>query len=765
MRNLYAPAGVFHRLTFLVLFVTYVPIALSQSQPKTTLHGRVVDAHTGEPIAKVKVIVSNSDKSTTTNENGQFTIEHLPVGQVDLYITTVNYGLVKKSLFLKEGASAETEIALNEDAAALTEKVSVSVDPYERTEVNAPSEQTLNKRELQALASVLLGDPLRAAQALPGVATGDDFRSEFSIRGAGFDRVGLYVDGVLTENFVHTVQGGYPDTGSLSIINTDTVSNVALFSGAFPSKYGNRTAAILDITTREGNRVEPTGRIAASLSALAGVVDGPIDNGRGSYLFAARKSYVGYLVRRINEENQFTNSPPILNFADFQAKANYDLTKRNQLGFSITYGQMSFDRNRDRDLLGTNTVFRADSRSLLVNGNWNHTPNPRTYWQTRVFGVRTTFKNVNRDEAVLDEGNRTQYGFRSDISFQVHSQHRVEVGAYLRSIGINSLTQQFFFSGGLFDSRSFEHRGGEAAFYVQDTWTREDIGLSLTVGSRVEHSGITGQTLFSPRAAIGWTVNKNLKIRAGAGRYYQFPELELLFGRLGNPGLQAERSTHYNASIEHSIGDRMRIMAEVYDREDRDLFFTLSEPRLTGTIVNFSEFPFQNSLRGYARGFELTFQRRSANRLAGWISYAYSRANVTEGQTGLRFASDTDQRHTVNAFAGYRFTETWNLSGEMRYGTGPPIPGFFRKVGADYFLSTQRNQERVPEYSRVDIRLSKAFLFNKWKMTLTGEVINLLNRDNVRFAGFDNFGIDGRAFGRLDRLLPILPSAAVVIEF
>jgi len=748
---------------FLVLFLTYSPTALSQT-PKATLHGRVVDARTGESITKVKVIVSNSDQSTTTDENGQFTIENVPIGQVDLYITTINYGLVKKSVVVKEGTNPETVIALNEDAAALTETVTVSADPYERTEGNAPSEQTLNKRELQALASVLLGDPLRAAQALPGVATGDDFRSEFSVRGAGFDRVGVYIDGVLTENFVHTLQGGYLDTGSLSIINSDTVNTVSLFSGAFPSKYGNRTAAILDITTREGNRVKPTGRVAASLSGISGVVDGPINGGRGSYLFGGRKSYLGYLVRRINDENEFTNTPPILNFGDFQAKANYDVTSQSQLGFSIIFGGMNFDRNRDRDLLGTNTVFRADSQSLLVNGHWNYTPNSRTFWQTRVFGVRTTFKNINRDESILEEGNRTQYGFRSDLSL-AYSKQRVELGANIRSIGIDSLSQRFFFFGGVFDSIRFAHRSREAAFYIQDTWTREDLGLSLTAGFRFEHSGASEQSIFSPRGAFGWAINKDWNLRAGVGRYYQFPDLELLFGRLGNPGLQAESATHYNASVERSIGDRTRVLAEVYYRDDRDLFFTLSEPRLTGPFVDFTELPFQNSLRGRAKGFELTLQRRSANKLAGWISYAYSHTDMTEEQTGLRFPSDTDQRHTLNVFAGYRFTETWNLSGELRYGSGPPIPGFFRRVGEDFFLSTQRNQERVPDYNRVDIRLSKAFLFDRWKLTLTGEVINLLNRNNVRYAGFDDFRIDGRVFGRLDQLLPILPSVGVVIEF
>ncbi len=736
-----------------------------QQKRIATLNGRVVDARTGEPMAKVKVIANGSDQSATTDDKGTFTIENVPVGPVDLYITTVSYGLVKKTIVLKEGENSEALIALNDDAATLTEKVSVAIDPYEGTETNAASEQMLNKRELQALSSVLLGDPIRAAQALPGATTGDDFRSEFAVRGAGFDRVGLYIDGVLTDNFVHTVSGGYLDTGSLSVINADTVSTLSLFGGAFPSKYGDRTASILEVTTRDGNRLKPAGRVAASLSGLSGVVDGPFAKGRGSYLFAARKSYIGYLIRRINDKNHFTNNPPILNFADFQGKSLYDLTKRNQIGFSIIYGELQFDQNRDRDLLFINTVARANTRSLLINGHWSYTPNPEVFWQTRVFGVRTNFRNDNRDNAILDRGRRTQYGVRSDVSFQARPSHRLEAGMYVRSLGVDSLSQRFFSSGDLFNSLSFNHRGTEQAYYAQDTWSSESVGMSLTGGARLEHSGLTHQTLLSPRAAFGWSVNKQWKIRAAAGRYYQFPDIDQMFGRFGSPDLRAERATHYNASVERLFGDRMRVLAEVYDREDANLFFSLSEGRLFGNEVGFIQFPFHNGLRGHARGVELTLQRRSANKLAGWVSYAYSRTQLTDKATGLRFVSDTDQRHTVNTYASYRFTDTWNLSGEWRYGSGQPIPGFYRQVGSGYFLANERNLTRVPDYSRVDVRLSKAFLFNRWKLTVTGELINALNRNNVRFEGFDGFDGDGRVFGQLTRLLPILPSAGVVIEF
>jgi len=87
-------------------------------------------------------------------------------------------------------------------------------------------------------------------------------------------------------------------------------------------------------------------------------------------------------------------------------------------------------------------------------------------------------------------------------------------------------------------------------------------------------------------------------------------------------------------------------------------------------------------------------------------------------------------------------------------------------VGADYFLSTQRNLTRLPYYNRIDVRVNKAFLFKKAKLTLTGEVLNLLNRNNLRYAGFDFYDLTtGRVFGQLDRVLPLIPSVGIVIEF
>ena len=771
------------KLTFTCFFIAcsvlFSLFVVSAQEGQATLHGRVVDAVTGEPVAKVKIIVSGTQQNTITDQKGGFTLRGLQPGEVELYITAVGYGFVKKSFTIKEGENTEKDIALNHEAATLTEQVTVRADPYEKTETNAASEQNLSKLELQTLSMVLVGDPLRAAQALPGVVANNDLRGEIAVRGAGFDRIAVYIDGVIADSFVHRLtESDTTDELSLSIINQDTVSELSLFNGAYPVKYGASSAGALKLETREGNRVRPSGRIATGLLTTSAVVDGPLHGGHGSWLVAARTSYIDYLQRLVeritgtgrSETDQDEDGN--LDFSDMQGKAIYDLSPRHRLGISAIFGIFrgsQGDENRAVNQGDLNVIDKTDSRNFLVNAHWNYNSGSRLLADTRVFALQTDYKNTNIDELTLDERERTQLGIRSDASFLATGYQNIEAGLYVRSIHARKLTNFFQASQPVapLSLEAFSRSATEQAYYAQDTLNIERARLTLTAGGRVDRSGLTGETLFSPRAALAFVAAGDWKIRAGVGRYYQFPDFDRLFGFLGNPNLRAESATHYNISLERSLGSRTRVLAEVYDREDRDLIFRLSEPRIEDGQITINADPFRNSLRGYGRGIELSLQRRSANGLTGWVSYAYSKSLLTDRQDGLSFVSDFDQRHTVNMFGSYRFTETFNLSSQWRYGSGLPWIGFLREEGSSIFLGSERNRVRVPAYSRVDVRANKAFLFKKWKLTLSGEILNLLyhkNEYNVE-SNLIRFRATGRFITGLRESFRILPSVGVAIEF
>src|SRR5262245_51268390 len=171
-----------------VLFIAFLSLCCApllyaqQTAANATLHGRVTDTRSGEPIAKVKINVAGSPESATTDEHGTFAFQNLPPGELTFSVTTVGYGLVKKTITVKAGENTEIVIALNQEAATLTDQVTITTEPFSVTETNAASEKTLNKTEPGEPSQALTGDPLRAVQALPGATANHHSRSELAVR-------------------------------------------------------------------------------------------------------------------------------------------------------------------------------------------------------------------------------------------------------------------------------------------------------------------------------------------------------------------------------------------------------------------------------------------------------------------------------------------------------------------------------------------------------------------------------------------------------
>ena len=302
---------------------------------------------------------------------------------------------------------------------------------------------------------------------------------------------------------------------------------------------------------------------------------------------------------------------------------------------------------------------------------------------------------------------------------------------------------------------------------MQDSWTGLRDGLTLTLGGRLDRFEETSETRVLPRASLLWQLSKGTKLLAAFGKHAQFPGFEQLFGRQGNPDLRAERSTQYLLGVEHDLGTGIRLRLEAYDQDLTGLIFDPdTEWRLEGGRVAAPRFdaPLRNAFSGPSRGIEALVQRRSPNGLSGWVAYTLGHARWHEDE--LAFDSDFDQRHTLTVFGSYRISHTLNLSTKYRYGGGFPVAGFYVSGPGGVFLSSERNLYRPESYSRWDIRVNKLFRFERFRLTLYGEVINVLNRTHTRYTGLD--GLDartGQVFLESDTLFPFLPSAGFTVEF
>ncbi|MBL8216728.1 MAG: TonB-dependent receptor [Bryobacterales bacterium] len=735
---------------------------LALSSAAAQVRGVVRDAGTGEALSRVAVQVAGTEWGAVTDNEGRFLLPAIAPGEHTLTVSTVGYRMLRRPFTLQAGSALDFDILLQPEILRRKEELSVDAGPFELERADVPSQRTLSGTEARNLASVLADDPLRAVQGLPGVASNDDFNARFALRGADYRRLGLYLDGVLLHQPFHSIQGEGA-SGSLTLLNGDLLEQMSLYPSAWPVKFGDRTAGILDLGLREGSRRQILLRGSVSASNASLTAEGPLDRKRrGSWLLSTRKSYLQYIINRTAP-----NTPLTFGFIDGQARLTWDFTSKHRGGLSIIDGYSSGDRSRNRDRLGANAVMEAEYRSTLLTADWRYTPRSGVLATSRLAWMRERFENRNRELLPLAGGHYGEWVWNAGLTAMVRGRHAFDAGASVRRLRDAGFTNQYQFNP--FAVRPLNnYRGGPrvSSAYLQQQWTAGRI--HLTGGARLDRHSVVPQSALSPYAAAGLRLWRGASFDAGWGQAVQWPEPLFLYSVFGNRALLAERATHVTAGLEQRLDQRTRLRVEAYQRADRDLLFrSLFEPRLIGnTVFNPPvNAPVRNSLRGYARGVEVFLQRRSANKLTGWVSYAYGAARQRDAVAGS-FYADFDQRHTANVYAGYRLRPTANLSARLTYGSGFPIPGFLLRNGNQYMLARQRNGSRLDPYARVDVRANKDFTFDRWKLTLYAEAVNVTNRANYRFDSFNGYNVrTGQAFVGLDQMFPILPSAGLVLEF
>ena len=725
--------------------------------------GSVVDARGGEALAHVEVRLIGGDFRAVSDSAGRFHLDAVPSGDYVLNVSTVGYHLVKRPFHLDPGDRKEFEIILASDNFRQTETVTARIGPFDTPRQDNPQSLVLAGNEARNLASVLADDPLRAVQNLPGVSSNDDFDARFSLRGAGFQHIGVYLDGVLLHQPFHTIPA-QNENASGTAFNGDMVEELELHPGAFPSRFDDRTGGALDVHTREGARSGITLRAFASASNAGATLEGPLGKShRGSWLVGARKSYLQYILART-----FPDTSLVFGLEDVQARLAYDLTPANKLSLYVLEAYSNLDRTNVAGQLGLNSLVTAGYHYTLGNLGWTSTPGARLLFTNRFAWMREKFNNANPTGLPLAGGFYGEWTWNSSVTWVWDGKHPLDIGWSLRRIRSGGFGTQY---SSTTQPRLLDRADGTAerlGAYAQQTWTAWSGRVRLVAGLRWDDQSLEHVPAVSPHASFDLAVLRSTHLTASWGQYVQYPEVNVLTSVLGSTALLPERSNHATAGIEQRFGSRTRLRAEFYNRADRDLLFQPQfDPRIAaGKIFIPPLFPaYANSLRGYARGFEFFLQRSSANGATGWISYAFGRTGMREGVSGSRFPSNYDQRHTINVFGSYRLRPSINLSGKLSYGSGFPYIGYLQRTGGIYVLSASRNALRLPVYQRTDVRVNKSWTRDRSKFTLYGEVINIFNRTNYAFEVLNSFNSKtGQASVAVDKMFPILPSVGLVFE-
>ncbi len=735
------------------------------AQTAGEIHGAIADARGGEPLANVQVQLAGTTYRAISGAKGRFAIDGIAPGDYTLNVSTVGYHLAKHAFHLDAGESKEFQISLAPDTLRQTETVRAKEDPFETKQSDSPDALTLAGNDAKNLGSVLADDPLRAVQSLPGVTSDNDYEARFSLRGADYSRIGLYVDDVLLHAPFHMLQGQNAP-GSASAFNGDMVDEMELHEGAFPSRFGDRTAGILDIGTRDGSTDGMTFRATASMSNAGFLAEGPIGKKKhGSWLVALRKSYLQYVIDRVFPDNSL-----VFGLEDLQARFHYDLSATNTITFSVLESYSNLNRTASQDTLGINSAMLAGYHYELANLGWRYSPNAKLSVVNHFAWMREKYNDTTPSALPLSGGLYGEWVWNTAVTWLWSSATPFEAGTSVRRLRDEDYSDQYNTAAGA--PRVLDHANGNGlrlGGYAQQSWSGWEGRLRLTGGARWDELSTDRVSTLLPQASASIGVTKTTRIQLGWGEYAQYPELAVLYSPLGNERLLPARSIHAVATVEQKLGQRTRLRAEFYDRTDRDL---MSQPYFEPRILNGKVFSppinplYYNSLRGYSRGAEIFLQRSSANRFTGWISYSYGHAMMRDGVSDQRFPSDFDQRHTVNIYGGYRLRPTVNLSMHSTYGSGFPIPGYLTMINGTYYLAAARNQVRLSPYERTDFRVNKSWMHAKWKLTLYGELVNLTNKTNYIFESLNGFNTKtGQISVTLDQTFPILPSVGIATEW
>jgi hypothetical protein len=732
-----------------------------QTEARGTVRGLVLDAATSAPLSRVlvaDVTAGEGGAAAVTGADGRFEMAVL-TGVRRLRASVVGYSVAERAVTVVDGEVAEATIPLS-GGTGYSEAVTVSADRFRSADPGAPAQQVLGSADIQNLRGVLADDPLRAVQVLPGVATGDDLRSEFTVRGSNFSHMHLTLEGFTTPYLLHAIRAVEDESssGSVAMINSDILQDVALVSGGYVQRSGNRTGASVEFNVRSGSRERPQVRAAVSGTGVSLVVEGPLPGRRGSWLVSARQSYLDLVIERlVDDQVQF-------GFSDAQAKAVYDLSSSQRLQLTVLAGRSRLKEPEDQ--IDGNDLYVGLNASAIGIGRWQWS-GARSVVSAGVMGGVNRFSNETIGGIDLDRGREQQVSARFDARHQLSQAIELEAGGEVDVVDESRWRQRPVTSTTYRVINDYAGDGTRLGVYGSARWTVAPW-LSVLPGVRVDHSSLTDDWTASPWLQAVWRISPGTVVRGATGVYQQFPTFEQVIGAWGTPDLPAARATSVDVGVEQAIGPSARLQVTVYDREEEDFLRRPGvEPRLVdGRFVpGSSTARFENRVEGSTRGIEMMLQRLDANGFSGWISYSYGRNRYRDTVSGERYWGDLDQRHTINLYGLYRLSPRLSVSGKLRMGSNFPAPGYYTESDGRFYVGETKNDVRLPSFARLDLRLNRTFTWSTRRLTLFAEVINVLNRENVRY---HPPSIDPRTFEArrlFESLLPVVPSAGLLFEF
>ena len=621
---------------FYICFSYMSSFCLAQN-PTQTIRGVVLDANTRETLPGAHVVLVDKNSGTTTDIEGRFSLEDIPVGRYSLQISFVGYKpVIIPELLVVSAREVVLEIEME---AAFSELDEVLVKPTARKDrpinsMASVSARTFSVEEASRYAGAL-DDPGRMAGNFAGVTTAGVNVNAIVVRGNSPKGLQWRLEGVDIPVPSHFSGSNVAGGGGLTMFSSQLLTNSDFYTGAFPAEFGNATAGVFDMKLRNGNNSQKEYAAQIGVQGVEFAAEGPFTDGYdGSYLFNYRYSTMALIFPLLPE---MKNSDELPIYQDLSFKFNLP-TKKS--GTFALWGIGGLSESTMKGFADIEKWIYPESR-VKMNFQYNMGAGGITHYfraSSKTF-VKSNL-SFNAWQHTYDKMSRLQETNPTEL-FPLYNVDMTNGTTILSSLISHTASPRFFFKTGfnanlhnyrlLGDALDYQtnifsnimHGKGNSWLIISHFQGKYNISqtTSITAGANISWFELNKETRIEPRFSATWQATPKQSFSMGYGNHSQIEPLFVYFvtktdehtGQVIFPNQNLDRmgAHHFVLAFDWSITENARLKIEPYFQ------FLTKVPVVDATpysMINFlSDWTFDKTLvnkgKGTNRGVDFTFER------------------------------------------------------------------------------------------------------------------------------------------------------------
>ena len=771
---------------YLLLAIAAVFINLiTFAQYTQTIRGKVVDQVLQKPLAGATVSIDGISKTILTGDDGSFRITGVPVGSHQLIISFMGFKeATLDNIIVNTGKEVVLTVALETDVEMQQEVIVHAKSKKNKplNEMSIVSARAFTVEETQKYAAAV-NDPLRMATSFAGVIAPDDGNNYIVIRGNSPTGLLWRMEGIDIPNPNHYSMPG-TSGGGISILSSQLLSNSDFVTGAFAAEYGNALSGVFDLKLRKGNNERSEYTLQAGLLGLNVAAEGPLAPFyKGSYLINYRYSTLSVLSKLgLDITGGETN------FQDLSFNVYLPTTKTGEFTFfgfgglssqkiTVETDSTKWDSEGDRygEEFDANTGAIGLTHGIFIGKNTQLKSAVSLSYTGHNFDEQYAEKTGTLSNTNRSNYNTTKWVISSSMNKKIGVKHALRSGIIANIIKFNYYQKSRENPNDPMEERINTSDNTQTLQAFSQWQYKPSNNLTLNMGLHYLTLLLNNTNSIEPRASLRWDADKKNSFAIGYGLHSQIQALGVYFAKkqtingdwvYPNKNLAFTKAHHFVVSYSHAFQKNLRLKTELYYQHLFDVPVSIYDTSSFSTLNIRGDYvtePLINQGKGRNYGIEISLEKYLSNNFYFLFNNSIYESKYT-AQDGIERNTRYNGNYVSNFTAG---KDIVSKNGRRTIGANIKLiyAGGFRESPIDLERSMNEGSTIInekeafsvqnPPYFRTDIRLSVKWNRKNFTSTLSLDIQNVTNRQNLYGRYFDPLSgeiIDSYQTG----LIPIL---------